>query len=534
MRQFSNYLKRPITYASIAIGVAVIFCVQRIFAYSAEPEGEKNCPPLIPDGAEDATPPITSITETAPLPWSQRGGMINDASCLNQTRVFGIVEVRTEEDVRDALQFAEASKLKVSIAGVKHSMGGHAFSKNGVVLDMRGFNAIKLNEEQRTITVQSGATWHDIQSIIHPKYAVTSMQSTDIFTVGGSISVNAHGMDHRAGSVARSIRSMRVMLADGTVKTVSRTENAELFDVIIGGYGLFGVVLSAELDITDNDVYKTERSIIDYAAFPELFDEQLSKDENLGLFYGHLSTAPGDSFLRETILYTYRSVDNTDTEIAPLGEVSSVKLRRFVINLSKRGSLAMKFKWFTEKHIEPLIETCTINRNQAMKDGEECLVSRNDPMHDSVPYLKNNLKNDTDILQEYFIPRENFTAFVDDMRDIIESHDANLLNASVRIVHKEENFLTYAPKDAFAIVLYLNQGTGAEDNLKMQKVTRALIDATNKNGGRFFLPYQLHYTKDELRASYPNIDDFFTLKRVYDPEELLTNTWYQQYGKNEG
>jgi len=41
------------------------------------------------------------------------------------------------------------------------------------------------------------------------------MQSTDIFTVGGSISVNAHGMDHQAGAVMGSLRSMRVMLADG-------------------------------------------------------------------------------------------------------------------------------------------------------------------------------------------------------------------------------------------------------------------------------------------------------------------------------
>jgi len=31
------------------------------------------------------------------------------------------------------------------------------------------------------------------------------MQSTDIFSVGGSISVNAHGMDHQAGALAKSI-----------------------------------------------------------------------------------------------------------------------------------------------------------------------------------------------------------------------------------------------------------------------------------------------------------------------------------------
>ncbi len=88
---------------------------------------------------------------------------------------------------------------------------------------------MEVNIAQQTIRAQSGATWHDIQIRLHPRFAVKAMQSTDLFTVGGSISVNAHGMDHRAGSVGRTVRSMRVMLPDGTIRTVSRSEHEELF-----------------------------------------------------------------------------------------------------------------------------------------------------------------------------------------------------------------------------------------------------------------------------------------------------------------
>lgn len=84
---------------------------------------------------------------------------------------------------------------------------------------------------------------------MHPRFAVQAMQSTDIFTVGGSISVNAHGMDHQAGAIAKSIRSMRLMLADGSLRTVSPTQDKELFDLVVGGYGLFGVIVEAELSI---------------------------------------------------------------------------------------------------------------------------------------------------------------------------------------------------------------------------------------------------------------------------------------------
>ena len=41
------------------------------------------------------------------------------------------------------------------------------------------------------------------------------------------------------------------------------------------------------------------------------------------------------------------------------------------------------------------------------------------------------------------------------VRRITLANRANLLNASVRIVHQEDNYLTYAPRDMFAVVLYL-------------------------------------------------------------------------------
>ena len=138
-----------------------------------------------------------------------------------------------------------------------------------------------------------------------------------------------------------------------------------------------------------------------------------------------------------------------------------------------------------------------------MKDGEACLVSRNDPMHDSVPYLRNALKNDTDILQEYFVPRERLLPFVDGLREVVRKHDANLLNASVRVVGQEDNRLSYAPEPAYSVVLYFNQRTDADGNARMARLTSDLIDLTHAQGGRFFLPYQLHYSPEQLERSYP-------------------------------
>ena len=393
---------------------------------------------------------------------------------------------------------------------------------------MRSFNKIAVDAAAMTVTVETGATWHDIQQQLHPRFAVKAMQSTDIFTVGGSISVNAHGMDHRAGAVMRSIRSLRVMLADGRVVTASRTENSDLFNHIIGGYGLFGVLLSAELDVVPNDVYRSERAMIDYRDFPGTF-AKLEADPAVGLTYTHLSTAPG-SLLREALVYSYRKVPaDQGLTRAPLTEVNSTKLRRLTVNLAKRNSFFASAKWWSEKHIEHRLETCTITRAQAMGDAEACLVSRNDPMHDSVAYLRNALPAETDILHEYFIPRERIVPFIDAMRTLFEQQHANLVNASIRAVDTESNALSYAPAPAFSVVLYLNQKTDAEGTKAMARLTSDLIDLTVKEGGRFFLPYQLHYTAAQLERSYPQIGDFFAEKRRWDPDGLFSNSWYARY-----
>ncbi|HEX8192953.1 MAG TPA: FAD-binding oxidoreductase [Allosphingosinicella sp.] len=499
---------------------------------AAEPDGDKDCGTVLPPLAAPARSPETAgaAAAAAPVPeprWAQRGGSVNDASCLSRTAVAGVVDVRSEADVASALAYARANGLTVSAAGVKHSMGGQAFRQGGLVLDMRRYNAIRLDPAARTIRVGAGASWHDIQTAIHPRFAVKAMQSTDIFSVGGSISVNAHGMDHRAGALMDSVRSMRMMLGDGRVVTASRTENPDLFRHAIGGYGLFGVILEAELDVVPNDIYASEREIISYRDFPARFT-RIANDPAIGLMYAHLSTAPG-SLLDETIVYAYRRAPDQQAERPPLGEVSNTKLRRLTVNLSKRGSVFQSLRWWAEKRLEPRFESCTLQRSQAMGDGEACLVSRNDPMHDSVAYLRNDLPRETDILHEYFVPRDRLIPFIDGLRGLIRAREATLVNASVRAVSAEENALSYAPREAFSVVLYLNQQTDAEGTERMRALTSDLIELTLRNGGRFFLPYQLHYTPQQLERAYPEIRAFFAEKRRWDPENRFSNTWHARY-----
>jgi FAD/FMN-containing dehydrogenase len=513
-------------FAVYLFGIGVVRQVE-LFAGAPELDGDKDCL-LRADGRPVPESPVVVQVQQAPVPVENRNGTINDASCLERTRVFGVVRAEHEEEIRTALQFAQEEGLQISVAGRRHSMGGQSFFRDALVLDMVGYNRMSLDEESGVLQVQSGATWREVLNYLHPLgYSVEAMQAIDILTVGGSVSVNAHGIDHRSGSIASSIQSMRIMLADGSVHKVSRTTEPELFYAAIGGYGLFGVILEVELSLTSNEMYHFDRRIIDITEFPAIFANEIDGNDDYRLMYVHLSTDP-TTLLQEAILYTYQTADFNEV-LPPLRETEYVRGGRFMLNLAKTGAWGERLKWFGQKHILPRFRDCYVSRNEALREPEACLVSRNQALNESLDVLKNKLPDDIDILQEYFVPRQQILPFLDSMREVLQDSGSVLLNASVRVVHREDILLNYAKEDMFSVVLYLNQEVSPAGNEKMAQLTSQLIDTAADHGGTFYLPYQPHYTRAQLERAYPELDSFFELKRKYDPTLTFMNHWYDRY-----
>jgi FAD/FMN-containing dehydrogenase len=524
--------KRPIL-ATIALLVValVLAAAKKVFDYAAPPSAPKDCNFIFPSGADPTK--LTRIVVDPPknsFSLAQRGGYINDASCLNKTAVYGIVEVHSVDDIRNALAYAREHHLKVTAAGQRHSMGGQSFTRGGLVLDMREFNQLQLDKKNKIVTAQTGATWKQIQIFLDPQgLALQAMQSINIFSVGGTMSVNAHGIAHRPGPLAGTVKSFRIMLADGQIKTASPTENPELFRLALGGYGLFGVLIDADLQLVDNQVYHLQTEYMDYRDFPEYYRQHVAGNDDVGLIFGRISVSPS-SYLRETAIHVYRKA-NFDGPVPALKQEELDWLGRLVINFSKTGGLGRRVRWALEKRVEPRLHPCIVSRNQAMNAKEPCLVSRNQEMYDAMGYLENRL-HDTDILQEYFIVPEKMPEFVDGLRDIVARDRANLLNVTIRIVHQDRiTALPYAKRDMFAFVLYFNQKLNEEQSRRLEKTTVDLIDLAVGLKGTFYLPYQLYYSPAELRGAYPEVDEFFAAKRKYDPEELFGNKFYEKYGK---
>jgi FAD/FMN-containing dehydrogenase len=523
--------KRPVLASFVFAGIIFLFLVaKKVFDYAAPPAEPKDCNfifPAVPDQTK-ATSVFIDVPKNS-FSLEQKGGNVNDASCLNKTAVYGITKVRTVDDIRRALQFARDHQLKVTAAGMRHSMGGQSFVHDGLVLDMREFNQLKLDQERKVLTAQTGATWEQIQRMLDPLgLSIQAMQSINIFSVGGTMSVNAHGIAHRPGPIAGTVRSFRIMLADGDIQTVSPTENPELFRMALGGYGLFGVLVDVDLQLVDNEVYRTETRYMDYRDFPEYYRKNISGNDRIGLIYGRLSVSPS-SYLRETSVHTFEKVQ-FHGPLPAMQQAGHDWLDRLVINFSKTGGFGRRVRWALEKYAQPRMESC-ISRNQGLNQKEPCQVTRNQEMYDAMGYLKNRMK-DTDILQEYFLPPDKMPEFVDGLRDIVEKNGANLLNVTIRIVHRDNiTALPYAKQDMFAFVLYFNQKFNEKEGRILQRTTVDLVDLSLGLKGTYYLPYQLYYSAGQLRRAYPEIDDFFAAKKKYDPAGLFSNKFYEKYGR---
>jgi FAD/FMN-containing dehydrogenase len=522
--------KRRLLLSITLVAVSLLLLgAKKIFDYAAAPSGAKESDFIYPPNPDQEKPVVLQADSKSQLfAFAQRGGFINDASHLNKTAIYGIVKIETEDDIRNALDFARQNSLRVSCAGQQHSMGGQTFTHDGLVLDLRGFNRIKLDKERRVVNVQGGVRWWQLQRLLDSEgLAVKAMQSINIFSVGGTLSVNAHGIDPVPGPIAPTVRTMRVMLSNGSIVQASPTENADLFHHVLGGYGLFGVILDVDLDMVNNEMYSRKTLYMDYKDFPALYRSKIENNGDVGLAFGRLSVAP-QSYLRETALHLYTKTQ-FEGSLPPLQPAKHDTLDRFIINFSKTGDWGRWMRWELEKRAEPYFHEC-VTRNQAMNQEDVCLVSRNQEMYDDMAYLKNRLR-DTDILQEYFVPYDRMPEFVDGLRAVVQRNRANLLNVTIRTVHKDTvTALPYAKQDMFGFVLYFNVKFNDRDNKILQKTTTDLIDVALNCSGTYYLPYQLFYSKEQLRRSYPEIDDFFRAKRTYDPIGLFANKFYEKYG----
>jgi FAD/FMN-containing dehydrogenase len=448
--------------------------------------------------------------------------VIEDRGRLLPVKMKSIKSSDSEDEIKSIVRKANRHGDKISIAGMQHSQGGQTLYPGGILLDMKQYNKIlELDEKNKLITVQSGVTWADIQSYINPYgLALKVSQSQNIFTVGGSMSVNVHGRDIRNHTLIETVESFRLLNAQGQVLNVSREENPELFNLVNGGYGLFGVILDITLQLTEDELYQVTTEAISYDEYSSYFTKNVLQKEDVKMHLARISVAP-NNYLTDMYVTDYSTADDQDHlgDYTSLKRESIIAIPKFFLGLSRINEWGENVFWNMQKEYNERVDGTYISRNNVMRS-------------DSL-FMDYNNANKTEVLQEYFVPVDQYTAFIDELRDILKvEKDFNLLNITVRYVgENDEAVMSYATDDMFALVMLINQGTSEESIKTTERVIRNMIDVTLKHDGTYYLPYYHYPSKDQLNKAYPRTKEFFEMKEKYDPEERFMNIFYEEYHK---
>ena len=465
----------------------------------------------------------------------------DDITKMNKTPIDKIFNVMCADDIIYVIDMAHKNNKKIIARGESHSMGGQTITENGYIIDTKFMNHIlKLNNKKKSVIVEPGVTWYQLINYLNIYgYSPKILQSYASFSIGGSVSVNIHGITSD-NCLYHAIQELEIVNYKGKLITCNRQQNKELFSLIIGGYGLFGIITKVELNIVNNTKLQMQTEYLDINNFTQRYEELINDNNNNNNNIQIKIARINITNMHDIDLYTFKNKDD----------------KQIISQLDDKPKEMSKIAQLLYKWILPNQKIQKIRFNMERKLGkpfdinEDDDITRNSFLYESATPLAKLYSplvntNKTHILQEYFIPNNKFVDWMLYLKEIFiyekslfntsnnSNNDINLLNITIRYVLKDSTtFLNYANKDMYAFVLYyrINCDKVADDKLK--SIHNLLLNKTIEYNGSFYLPYRHHYTYDQLFKIYPQISNFFEYKIKYDPSETFHNLWYDYYKVN--
>ncbi len=438
--------------------------------------------------------------------------IINDVTQINPVSMAEVVTPRTIEELVAAVKSRPGP---ISIGGGRYSMGGQTATENCVQIDMRQFNQVlAFSPERKEITVQAGITWRVIQEHIDAaNLSLKIMQTYANFTVGGALSVNAHGRYVGLGPLVLSVQSIKLVLASGEVVLASPTQRSELFYGAIGGYGALGVIAEATLSLADNGPVERRTVVMPLTRYGRYFAASVRSDPQVVFHNADIYPDAYDTVRATSYVRTDKPVTVADRLMPKDLDYSA---NRVVYNMITEWPAG---RWARQHLVDPFVFR-----------GERIEWRNYEASYDVRDLEPESRTDSTYVLQEYYVPIDKLDAFVPKMGEILNRHEVNVVNISIRHALPDPGpLMAWARHEVFAFVLYYKQGTDAASRAAVGPWTRELVDAVLSYGGAYYLPYQIWATREQFHAAYPNAEKLFALKRQVDPTNKFRNKLWEAY-----
>jgi FAD/FMN-containing dehydrogenase len=460
---------------------------------------------------------------------TDRGMLVNDVHAqLNATLVRRVLRPASVADVQEAVLEARAAGGAIAIAGGRHAMGGQQFSAGLALLDMTGLDRVlDFDPERGEVEAEAGIMWPALIAWLHarqdgqphPWGIIQKQTGADRLTLGGALSSNVHGRVLGRGPIVNEVVAFTLVDAGGALRRCARDENRELFRLAIGGYGLFGPIVSVRLQLAPRRKVRREVTLQTIDEVVASLEERADEGRGYGDFQFAIDPASAD-FLKEGICSCYVRIAG-DTPVP-----------------DKQRALT-RADWeelFHLSHVDPRRASDAYTRHYLATDEQlywsdlHQMADYHDGYHLPLDGRLGATSPGSEMITELYVPRRDLPAFMADVAHDFQTHQTPVIYGTVRLIERDdETVLAWAREPWACIVFNLHVDHTPEGIERAADAFRRLIDRALAYGGSYYLTYHRWATKEQVEAAYPQFVEFLREKLRCDPAERFQSDWYRHY-----
>ena len=459
---------------------------------------------------------------------------VNDIhSRLNATSVSRVARPGDIDALRAEIRAAAGRRESVAVSGGRHAMGGQQFASGELLLDTRDLNRVlRFDAAAGTLEMEAGADWPAVLRATHQAqpgpdrtWGIRQKQTgADELTLGGAVSANVHGRGLFMKPFVDDVEALTLVDAGGDLIRCSRHENAELFTLVVGGYGLFGAIATVTLRLGPRLKVARLVDILDIDEAIPLARRRASE----GCLYGDFQyaiDAADESFLRRGVGACYKPAPPG----AEVSDASSDLTREDWIRLlqlahtDKRAAFGAYAGHYLASHGR-VYWSDTMQLSTYIPSYDQFVKEVHAP-GGAVSDIDESL-----MIGEQYVPPDALLDFLGEARRVLRDTDVEDIYGTIRTIQPDEvSFLAWAREHFACVIFNLRTRHDPAGIERTARTFRGLNDAAIRLGGSFYLTYHRWSAREQIEAAYPQFARFLELKRRYDPQERFTSDWYRHH-----
>jgi len=460
------------------------------------------------------------------------------SSLVGSIRTRSLVALPTTiEECREALAYCRRHDLTLCPRGAGRSYGDQALNDRHLLLDMSAMNRIlEFDEEAAQVTVEAGTRLIDIYQWVHYRLLTLPASPTESHSsVAGAICANVNGKDAwRQGSFAEQVVRLTLLTANGETLDIDRSH--ELFNAVVGGIGLLGIVVAATLQLKPIPSPYVEVDRIPAPDVDALLETMSEVEESHDLIVVWVDAYANGSRTGRSVIHAAKWIEH-DANEAERRELLEAGYRR--LDKHRRLGLALHEVLGPVLSLMLYAQRPMLNVFNRLYYLINRFASRMGRASNTELFLQFSFEASFTVPPAHLVcgprgytvqltfPRSSAREAIVELLGICQSSPCPPVTTILRAHRADDGLLSFS-EDGYSLNFEFHPKK-RHQAASRQAVDR-LIEATVRRGGKIHLAKDQVLTPEQFSRVYPRYRELLAIKRRLDPEGLFTSDLARRVG----